>query len=107
MGAERADTIKDNSEIDFDSIEIAVLIVGKDLSTLSQAATFLSRRGWPSTVLTDFTKAIEHITRHQPDFVLVSANHPDQAVFNMPHAVLQAFNIDCMAFAEVAGRSSD
>ncbi|MBX3020492.1 MAG: hypothetical protein KF799_02345 [Bdellovibrionales bacterium] len=87
-------------EVNLDELEVVILILGKNASSLNQAGAFLTRRGWPTTVMTNMSKAVEHIAEKKPDFVLVSFNHPNPAVMKLPELITQTFNLTCVGFIE-------
>jgi DNA-binding NtrC family response regulator len=74
-------------EIDLDDLEVEILIIAKNANGMTQAANFLSRRGWPTTVLSNVGRAIEHISDKQPDFILISFNHTHPAVLKLPDLI--------------------
>lgn len=87
-------------EIDIDSIEVEVLIICKNPAAFQQSASYLSRRGWPTTVVGNLSKAIDYIVKHNPDYVLISLNHPNTNTFRLPVLLTQGMNVECIAFAE-------
>lgn len=87
-------------DVDLDELEVVILIIGKNATSLNQAASFLTRRGWPTTVMTNMSKAVEHIAENKPDFVLVSFNHPNPAILKLPDLITQTFNLACVGFIE-------
>jgi hypothetical protein len=89
-----------NQDIDLDELEVVILILAKNANTLGQAGNFLTRRGWPTTVMTNISKALEFVADKKPDFVLVSFNHPNPAVFKLPELIIQTFNLSCIGFIE-------
>lgn len=91
---------KTNQDVDLDELEVVILIIGKNASVLNQSATFLTRRGWPTSVITNVSKAIEHIAEKKPDFVLLSFNHPNPAVLKLPDLITQTFNLTSVGFVE-------
>lgn len=90
--------IADISEID--KIELSILIIAKDKDQLESAASFLSRRGWSTTVTSSMAEAINRVVADKPKFVLVSANHPNPKIARLPSILGQAFNTKCVGFAE-------
>jgi hypothetical protein len=89
-----------NQEIDLDDIEIEVLVIAKNAKLFSQTASFLTRRGWATTVLSSMSQSIEFIAERKPDFVLISLNHPSPAIMKLPDLITGTFNLTCIAFAE-------
>jgi len=90
------------ADIDLDKIEVEILILAKNVNPLQQAANVLTRRGWPTTVIGNLQKAVEHIAEKRPDFVLISVNHPHPTITKLPDIISQAFNLTCVAFSETA-----
>lgn len=88
------------AEIDLDNIEVVVVIICKNVSHLNSAGTFLTRRGWPTTVVSDISRGIELISEKKPDFILISLSHPSPAVSRLPDLITQSFNIPCIGFLE-------
>ncbi|NJL24464.1 MAG: hypothetical protein HC902_04385 [Calothrix sp. SM1_5_4] len=93
-------------DVDIDELEVEILIIAKNASQLNQTAAFLTRRGWPTTVQTNISKAIEHVAEKKPDFVLVSFSHSNPAVTKLPDLIAQTFNLDCIGFVEGVDTSS-
>lgn len=85
---------------ELDKLELSVLIVVKNKPPFESAATFLTRRNWPTTVVSSLPEAIQALVAHQPNFVLISANHPNPKIAKLPLIVAQAFNTKCIGFAE-------
>lgn len=94
-------------EIDLDNIEVEILVICKNPGTLNQAGSFLTRRGWPTTVVSDLTKAIEHLADKKPDFVLVSFSHPSPRISKIPDLITQTFNLTCLGFVENSDAQSN
>ncbi|MCB0384268.1 MAG: hypothetical protein KDD43_02665 [Bdellovibrionales bacterium] len=90
--------ISDIAELD--KLELSILIVVKNKSPFESAATFLSRRNWPTTVVSSLPEAIQALVAQQPQFVLVSANHPNPKIAKLPLIIAQAFNTRCIGFCE-------
>jgi CheY-like chemotaxis protein len=88
-------------EFDIDSIEVEILIICKNPAAFQQSASFLSRRGWPTTVVGNLSKAIDHIVKHQPDFVMISLNHPNPNTMRLPPLLTAGMNTEVIAFAEL------
>ncbi len=90
----------DPKQVDIDEIEVELVIIGRYAPELNNAALFLTKRGWPTTVLTDLSKAIEFIAEHRPDYVLVSLSHQSSAITRLPDLITQTFNLACIGFVE-------
>lgn len=94
------DQAQNNQEIDLDDIEVEIMIVAKNAKPLSQASSFLTRRGWPTTAVSNLAQAIELAAEKKPDFVLVSLNHANPAMPKFIDLVQTTFNSTVVAFAE-------
>ncbi len=95
-----------NQDIDLDDVEVEILVIAKNAKTLQTTASFLSRRGWPTTVLSSVSQAIEFIAEKKPDFVLVSLNHPNPAMVKIPDLISGTFNLTCIGFIEALDTAS-
>lgn len=93
-------TTTNNQEIDIDDLEVEILIVAKNPKPISQASAFLSRRGWPTSVMSNLAQAIELASEKKPDFVLVSLNHQHPAMPKFIELVQTTFNATVVAFVE-------
>lgn len=93
-------------EIDLDNIEVEILIICKNVHALNQAGSFLTRRGWPTTVISDISKAVEFIAEKKPDYVLISLSHPSPSISKLPDLITQTFNTPCVGFVETNDASS-
>ena len=87
-------------DVDLDDIEVVILVIAKSPNKISSAANFLSRRGWPTTVMSNLSQAIEFSSEKKPDFVLVSINHPNPAISKFSDLLSTTFGTTCVAFAE-------
>lgn len=94
------DQAQNNQEIDLDDLEVEIMIVAKNAKPLSQASAFLTRRGWPTTAVSNLSQAIELAAEKKPDFVLVSLNHANPAMPRFIDLVQTTFNSTVVAFAE-------
>lgn len=92
------ETITQN--INIDDVEVDILILAKAPNNLKAACSFLTRRGWPTRVLGNISKAIEEIAEKRPDIVMISFNHPSPAVHKLPELIAQTFNLVCIGFVE-------
>jgi hypothetical protein len=93
-------SVSNIQDVDIDDIEVVILIVAKSPPKITQAANFLSRRGWPTTVLSNLSQAIEFATDRKPDFVLISINHPNPAIHKFSELLSSTFGSTCVGFAE-------
>ena len=106
MSNDNASTENIRQEFDLDNIEVGILIITSSVKGLEGAASFLSRRGWPTAVLSSVSQAIEYIAEKQPDFVLISLNHPNPSMAKVPDLITSSFRVTCIAFVENQDNSS-
>lgn len=92
--------IANDQEVDIDEIDLGILIVAKNPKALESTSSFLTRRGWPTTVLASVSRAIEHINKFRPDFVLLSLNHKAQGMERLPELITKTFRGTCIFFVE-------
>lgn len=93
-------------DIDLDDIELEILVIAKTPNKLNSMASFLTRRGWPTTVLGSVSQSIEFIAEKKPDFVLISLNHPNPAMAKIPDLIQGTFNLTCIGFVETFDTAS-
>lgn len=94
------------SEIDIDDLEISVLMLVKNRRHHEAAATFLTKRGWPTKIVSSLQTAIKIMTDEKPDFVLVSMNFPHPAVAKLAPLFTQTFKIETLLFVEAMDAST-
>ncbi len=87
-------------DVDLDDIEVVILVVAKTPQKISQAANFLTRRGWPTTVLSNLSQALEFASEKKPDFVLISINHGNPSIQKFAELLSGTFGATCVGFAE-------
>jgi hypothetical protein len=97
---------KGNDLIDIESIEVSVLILAKHPNGQRQAAAFLNKRGWPTSVTGSISEALNILVNKRPDVVLVSFNHPHPAIMKLPDVLTQTFNIFSVGYVETADAPS-
>lgn len=90
----------ENQEVDLDELEVVILIIAKNPHNITQAANFLTRRGWPTSVTGSVSQAIEQAADRKPDYVLISVNHPSPSMAKFSDVLTNTFNTTCVAFAE-------
>ncbi len=93
-------------DVNIDELEVDILILAKNPQNLNQMSSFLTRRGWPTTVTGNLSKAIETIAAERPDFVLISFSHANPAVARLPELIVQTFNLTCIGFVESSDTQS-
>src|ERR1035437_4530673 len=86
--------------INIDEVEVDILILARVPNDLKAACSFLTRRGWPTRVLGNLSKAIEEIADKRPDIILIRFNHPSPAVQRLPELIAQTLNLVCIGFVE-------
>jgi hypothetical protein len=89
-----------SGEMDVGVLEIQILIVCKNPAALQPSASFLSRRGWPTTIVGNLSKAIDQILKVSPDFIFLSCNHPNPNLYRLPTLIERATTSQCVGFAE-------
>lgn len=87
-------------QVDIDALQVDILIICKNPAAFQQSASFLSRRGWPTTVIGNLSKAIDFIVKNSPDFVLISCNHPNPGTARLPSLLTTAMKAQVIAFIE-------
>lgn len=89
------------------TIENNSLLIVKSLAqNLLPVETFLRNRGWTLHSTTDLKEAISVMIKHQPNFVMISVDHPNKRVLKLSKVLVQAFPCCLISFAEVASASS-
>lgn len=96
----------DLTDVDLDEIGVEILVIAKNPNGLTQACSFLSKRGWPATVTSNLPKAIEFVADKKPDFVFISLNHPNPAMAKLPELLSSSFGCVCVAFLETVNPST-
>ncbi|MGE0763218.1 MAG: hypothetical protein AB7N80_08070 [Bdellovibrionales bacterium] len=99
-------TAQTDQVVDIDQLEVEVLIICKNPAGFQQCASFLSRRGWPTTVMGNLSKAIDYIVKNSPDFVMLSCNHPNPGTQRLPNLLAQ-MKTTCIGFSETGDASSN
>jgi hypothetical protein len=93
---------KSAQPVDIETMKVKLIIVCKEQSKLEPVATFLNRRGWEIQVTTKIKDALAAVSTVKPDFVLVSANHPNPKLMKFPTIMKSTFDIPCIGFAETS-----
>lgn len=105
MAQDSSNAVK--NDIDLDDLEVEILVIAKQPKNLAQTAAFLSRRGWPTTVLSDFSKALEFAAEKKPDIVVISLNHGNPALQKFADLMSTTFKATCVAFIETMDTASN
>ena len=92
--------------VDIDQLEVGIFIIAKNPDQLKSSAQFLTRRGWPTNVVGNISKAIGAIVKESPDIVLISVDHPNPNVSRLPILLAQTMNTLCIGFTEDGGAIS-
>lgn len=101
MSSERTNnSVGPDQTVNVDELEVQILIIAKNQSSVKSAAQFLTRRGWPAKVVTDLGKAIQTVVSEKPDLVLLSINHPNPKITKLPAILSQGMNANSVLFAE-------
>lgn len=78
----------------------SILIVKSQTKTLSSVETFLKNRDWHLQSTTEIKDALTYIIKHKPSFVMISMDHPNKKVRQMPKLLASAFPVYVIAFSE-------
>jgi hypothetical protein len=100
MADVKNDSNKTTQPVDIETMKVKLLIVCKEQGRLDSVASFLNRRGWEAQVTTKIKDALAIVSTLKPDFVLVSANHPNPKLLRFPIILKATFNISTIGFAE-------
>lgn len=101
MSEEKNDTTKEKSEpVNIDELEIKILMIVSNEKKHEGIGSFLTRRGWKTTIASNLGQAIKNIVTTRPDFVLISLNHPNKKLQALPVLLTQTFNTTCVLFGE-------
>ena len=95
-----------STEFNLDEFKVTLLMFGHLQGGLEQSAKFLTKRGWPTTVVLQVNDVIRSLIENPPDLVLLSASHPHPAAQKLPDMILQNFNIPCVSFLELPDTKS-
>jgi hypothetical protein len=78
----------------------SIFIFKSQVNSLNQAEQFLRNRNWIVTSSTNLREALAYIIQKQPQFVLVTSDHPNKKVRLLPKMLIQAFPVRVIGFAE-------
>ncbi len=79
---------------------VSIFILKSQPGSMMQAETFLRNRQWIVASSTNLRDALAYIIQRQPQYVMLSSDHPNQKVRILPKLLLQAFQIHIIGFAE-------
>ena len=78
----------------------SIFILKSQPTTLVQAENFLRNRNWIVGSGTNLREALAYIIQKHPQYILVTADHPNRKVRIFPKMLSQAFPIRAIGFAE-------
>jgi hypothetical protein len=78
----------------------SIFILKSQTTTLAQAESFLRNRKWVVGSGTNLREALAYIIQKNPQYILVTADHPNRKVRLFPKMLAQAFPIRVIGFAE-------
>ncbi|MCB0419869.1 MAG: hypothetical protein KDD61_02685 [Bdellovibrionales bacterium] len=101
MSEKNDDPILDSNEpINIDELEVRILMIVSNEKKFEGIGSFLTRRGWETTVVSNLGSAVKNIVMTKPDVVLISLNHPNKKLQALPTLLTQTFNTNCVIFGE-------
>ncbi|QLY24447.1 hypothetical protein [Bdellovibrio sp. KM01] len=83
-----------------------LLIIKSHPQSLGPVEGFLKNREWEIKSTHNLKEAMVFLVQNQPQFVMVSIDHPNKKVRNLPKVLSQAFPVCVIAFAEHSTPSS-
>lgn len=78
----------------------SIFILKSQAGTLAQAENFLKNRNWIVGNSTNLREALAYIIQKKPQYVFLSADHPNKKVRMLPKMLSQAFPVKVIGFAE-------
>lgn len=84
----------------------SVYILKSSPTVMTYAETYLRNRGCTVGSGSNLKEALAYVIQKQPQFVLLSADHPNKKVKVLPKLLAQAFPVKVIGFAEKAGGTS-
>ncbi|MFS4457788.1 hypothetical protein [Bdellovibrio sp. HCB2-146] len=84
----------------------SLLIIKGSPTGLGPAEGFLRNRDWKVKATSNLKEALVYLVQEQPAFVMVSVDHPNKKVRNLPKVLTQAFPVCVIAFAEESSTAS-
>lgn len=78
----------------------SILIVKSQQKGLTAVETFLKNRDWHIYTTAEIKDALTFIIKHKPSFVMISMDHPNKKVRQMPKLLASAFPVHVIAFSE-------
>lgn len=77
-----------------------ILIIKSNPQVLGSVEQFLRNREWTVISATEIKEALSLIVKHQPAFVMISMDHPNNKMRALPKLIRQAFPTCVMAYVE-------
>ncbi|MBO9666430.1 MAG: hypothetical protein J7501_06410 [Bdellovibrio sp.] len=77
-----------------------LLIIKSHPQSLGPVESFLKNRDWIIKSTANLKEALVYLVQSQPQFVMISIDHPNKKVRNLPKVLSQAMPICVIAFAE-------
>lgn len=84
----------------------SVFILKAHASSLAQAETFLKNRKWIVASSTNLKEALAFIITKKPQYILITADHPNKKVKVLPKMLAQAFPVSVIGFSEKSSSDS-
>ncbi len=84
----------------------SLLIIKSHAQGLAPAEAFLKNRGWDIKSTANLKEALVFLVQNQPQFVMISIDHPNRKVRNLPKVLAQAFPVCVIAFSETASAAN-
>ena len=84
----------------------SLLIIKSHAQGLAAAENFLKNREWEVKSTANLKEALIFLVQNQPQFVMISIDHPNRKVRNLPKVLTQAFPVCVIAFSETASAAN-
>lgn len=84
----------------------SLLIIKSQPTSLGAVEGFLRNREWKIKSTTNLKEALMFLLKEQPQFVMVSVDHPNRKVRNLPRILIQAFPVCVITYAEESSSAS-
>ena len=83
-----------------------LLIIKSHPQSLGPVEGFLLNREWKVKSTSNLKEALAYLVQNQPQFVMISIDHPNKKVRNLPKVLSQALPVCVIAFAESSTSAS-
>ncbi|HEY1079031.1 MAG TPA: hypothetical protein VGE46_03005 [Bdellovibrio sp.] len=87
-------------------IKKSVLVIKANAASLGTVEGFLRNRDWKIKATTNLKEALIFLVQEQPQFVMISVDHPNKKVQKLPKILKQAFPVCVITFAEESSAAS-